>query len=322
VDEMIDVSALGEILIDFTPQGNNDDSLSFTANPGGAPGNVMVALSRLGKQTAFIGSVGRDRFGEMLTETLASNGVRTAGIVYSEIPTTLAFVHIGEGGERTFSFYRNPGADMMLSKEDIKTDLIVNAKIFHVGSISMTHEPVREATLSALILAKEHGVTISFDPNLRPALWQSLDDARENILKIIPYADIVKLSEDELEFLTGESDIPTAVEKITALYNIPLLFITLGSKGSYCYANGKLEYVPGYTVYAIDTTGCGDAFFAGVLYKLLELDRIGQKLSKEEMLQILEFGNAMGAFVATEKGAIPAMPTKEMLEGFLKTKSE
>ncbi|WP_047983608.1 carbohydrate kinase family protein [Ornithinibacillus californiensis] len=317
---MTDVSTLGEILIDFTPQGDSEGNPSFIANPGGAPGNVMVALSRLGKKTAFIGSVGRDQFGEMLKSTLTSNGVNTEGIVYSDIPTTLAFVHIGEGGERSFSFYRNPGADMMLSKEDVKSDIIANSKIFHVGSISMTDEPVREATLEALTLAKNHGVTISFDPNLRPALWKSLNEAKDNILAILAYADIVKLSEEELEFLTGETDIQTAAEKITAQYTIPILLVTQGAKGSYCYTNGVLEYVPGYTVYAIDTTGCGDAFFAGALFKLLELDLIGKELTKKEKRQILQFGNAMGAIVATEKGAIPAMPTIDMVEKYISKK--
>ncbi len=320
MDEVTDVSTLGEILIDFTPQGDSEGNPSFIANPGGAPGNVMVALSRLGKKTAFIGSVGRDQFGEMLKSTLTSNGVNTEGIVYSDIPTTLAFVHIGEGGERSFSFYRNPGADMMLSKEDVKSDIIANSKIFHVGSISMTDEPVREATLEALTLAKNHGVTISFDPNLRPALWKSLNEAKDNILAILAYADIVKLSEEELEFLTGETDIQTAAEKITAQYTIPILLVTQGAKGSYCYTNGVLEYVPGYTVYAIDTTGCGDAFFAGALFKLLELDLIGKELTKKEKRQILQFGNAMGAIVATEKGAIPAMPTIDMVEKYISKK--
>jgi fructokinase len=317
---MIDVTALGEILVDFTPQGVNEEgNPSFVANPGGAPGNVMVGLARLGKQAAFIGSVGRDQFGGMLKETLKNKGVNVEGMVEVSIPTTLAFVHIAEQGERSFSFYRKPGADMMLTKDDLKLDLISNSRIFHVGSISLTDEPVREATLTALQHAKDHGVAISFDPNLRPALWGSLHDAKKWILEIMPLADIVKLSEEELEFLTGEVDIPNGVEKLTNQFDIPILFVTVGSKGSYCFANGKSVMVPAKTVYAIDTTGCGDAFFAGALYQILEMNVLGKEVTTKELKNILEFGNAMGGYVATIKGAIPAMPTLEQLQGFSKS---
>jgi fructokinase len=315
---MTDVTALGEILIDFTPQGNSEEgNPSFIANPGGAPGNVMVGLSQLGKKSAFIGSVGKDQFGKMLKETLKEKGVNTTGMVQVDVPTTLAFVHIADEGERSFSFYRKPGADMMLTKEDVNMDIISASKIFHVGSISMTDEPVREATLTALKHAKNNGITVSYDPNLRPALWESLEAARIGMLEVMPYADIVKLSDEELEFLTGEKDIMIAAEKIKQQFNMSFLFVTLGAKGSYCFANGESVMVPGYTVYAIDTTGCGDAFFAGVLYQILEKDALSNVLSIEEMTEILEFGNAMGGYVATIKGAIPAMPTLKEIQAFI-----
>ncbi|WP_042146788.1 carbohydrate kinase [Paucisalibacillus sp. EB02] len=320
---MIDVTALGEILVDFTPQGFNEDgNPSFVANPGGAPGNVMAGLSCLGKKSAFMGSVGSDQFGKMLRDTLKDKGINVEGMVDVQIPTTLAFVHIAEEGERSFSFYRKPGADMMLTKDDLKLNLISNSRIFHVGSISLTDEPVRVATLTALKYAKDHGVAVSFDPNLRPALWESLSDAKKWILEIMPFADIVKLSEEELEFLTGANDIQVGVEKLTKQYDIPLLFVTLGAKGSYCFANGESLMVPGTTVYAIDTTGCGDAFLAGALYQILEMNVLGKELTKKELRSILEFGNAMGGYVATKNGAIPAMPTLEQLQDFFKSKSE
>ena len=317
---MTDVTALGEILIDFTPQGHNDDgNPSFVVNPGGAPGNVMVGLSSLGIKSGFIGSVGQDQFGDMLKETLRNNGVNVEGIVQVGIPTTLAFVHIAEGGERSFSFYRKPGADMMLTKNDLNLDLISKSKVFHVGSISMTDNPVREATLVALKHAKENNIAVSYDPNLRPALWESLHEANKWMLEIMSFADIVKLSEDELEFLTGEQDIQTGVEKLNQQYNMPLLFVTLGEKGSYLFANGESVMVPGQIVHAIDTTGCGDAFFAGVLYQIIKMDALGKQLKKEEMAKILKFGNAMGGYVATKKGAISGMPSLEQIQAFIQS---
>lgn len=192
---MVDVIALGEILIDFTPKGTSkDDYPIFVANPGGAPGNVMVALAQLGKKTEMIGCVGKDQFGKQLVDVLRNKHVSTFGLVYSETPTTLAFVHLDETGDRSFSFYRNPGADMMLKKEEVNLKLISNAKILHVGSISMTNEPSREATLTALNYAKENNVFISFDPNLRPPLWKNLEEAKRNMEIVLRYANIVKVS--------------------------------------------------------------------------------------------------------------------------------
>jgi fructokinase len=321
-ENMSDVIALGELLIDFTPNGINElGNPIYVANPGGAPGNVMVALSCLGKDTAFIGSVGHDKFGEMLKETLEKKGVNTQEIVYADIPTTLAFVHIADDGDRSFSFYRNPGADMMLSAADIKKDMIASARIFHVGSISMTDNPVRDATLTALRVAKENGVTVSFDPNLRPLLWKDLDDAREAMLEVLAFADIVKVSDEELQFITGEEDLETAANLLVMEHHLQVLFVTLGGKGSYCFSAGASERLPSYSVYAIDTTGCGDAFFAGTLYQILEMGLLGKNLKPEEMRKVLRFGNAMGGYVATQKGAIPAMPTLQEIETFMLNKT-
>lgn len=314
---MKDVTTLGEVLIDFAPEGNNENGFpTFVANPGGAPSNVLVALSRLDKQTSFLGAVGKDQFGNMLENILRHNGVDTSGIVYSDTHTTLAFVHIDEDGDRSFSFCRNPGADMMLSKNDVKTDLISQSRIFHVGSISMTNEPSREATQLALEVAKNNRVVISFDPNLRESLWSSLDEAKEQITETLLFADIVKVSEEELEFLTNTRNIKIGAKQLYDNYNISVLFITVGNKGSYIYCNGILVHDSGFKVNVVDTTGCGDAFFAGVLCKLLENNLLINEIQEIKMKEILQFGNAMGAYVAQFKGGIPSLPTLQEIEKF------
>ncbi|KRG15396.1 carbohydrate kinase family protein [Lederbergia galactosidilytica] len=315
---MKDVTALGEILIDFTPNGISEQGNPIlVANPGGAPANVLVSLSKLGMKTEFIGCVGKDHFGDFLVSTLQSKGVHTDGIGYSNVHTTLAFVHIDEHGDRSFSFYRQPGADMMLKKEDVDLQLISQSRIFHVGSISMTNDPVRETTLTALKHAKEHNVIVSFDPNLRPPLWQNLEEAKKQINTILTYADVVKVSEEELAFLTGSEDITIGAELLYDQYNLSILFITLGGKGSYAYSYNGLVFVPGFLVKAIDTTGCGDAFLAGVLYQLMENEGIYGSLPEKAIKEILKFGNAMGAYVAMRKGGIPSMPTLEQLQEFM-----
>lgn len=315
---MKDVTALGELLIDFTPSGRGEqDNPRFEANPGGAPSNVVVALACLGLETEFIGCVGRDNFGQLLVAALRSKGVHTNGIVYSNVKTTLAFVHIDEQGERSFDFYRQPGADMMLAKEDLNLELISHSRIFHVGSISMTDEPAREATLTALNHAKERNRVISFDPNLRPLLWDNLDHAKRQIEIVMQYADIIKVSEEELAFLTNTDDISDGARQLFEQHKLSLLFVTLGDKGSYAYNENGLVFVPGIAVKAVDTTGCGDAFFAGVLYELLKNELLNEDLPKEKLEQILRFGNAMGAYVAKHKGGIPAMPTLSQIEEYI-----
>ncbi|TDQ37702.1 carbohydrate kinase family protein [Aureibacillus halotolerans] len=314
---MINVTALGELLIDFTTEGTNDAGLPiFTANPGGAPGNVLVALSSLGEETAFIGCVGKDKFGSLLESTLQAKGVNTSGLIHSNIHTTLAFVKLDGSGDRSFSFCRNPGADIMLAEKELALDLISQSRIFHVGSLSMTDEPVRGATRAALKHAKQHKKLISFDPNLRPLLWRSLDEAKECMLEVMAYADIVKVSEEELEFLTGTKDIDLGAQALSQQFNFSLLFVTQGQHGSSCYCQGTSVFSPGIAVQAIDTTGCGDAFVAGVLHQLLEKTPIDLNLNETEMRSILDFGNSMGAFVATRKGGIPAMPTLEQIAEF------
>lgn len=318
---MFDVTALGELLIDFTTYGISDNGNPiFERNPGGAPANVLAAMSSLGASTSFIGKVGNDQFGNFLRDCLAENHIDVTGLVLSKtVNTTLAFVHLTAEGDRSFSFYRNPGADMMLEPADIPEEVIMNSKIFHFGSLSLTDEPVKSATLHALKIARDHGTIISYDPNLRPPLWKSLADAEREIKRGLEYADILKISEEELEFITKESDLARGT-KILSDMGIGIIFVTLGPKGTfYRHGNntGKLET---YDVKVVDTTGAGDAFLGGVLYKLKDKSRKELlQLSKAELEQIVDFGNAMGALTTKKKGAIPAVPIMEEVLYCMKT---
>ncbi|MBS4206574.1 carbohydrate kinase [Bacillus sp. FJAT-50079] len=315
---MFDIVALGELLIDFTPSGEtgNGNPL-FEQNAGGAPANVLAALSKLGKKTAFIGKVGDDAFGKFLEESLKKAHIDPKGLVFSkEIPTTLAFVHLDKDGDRSFSFYRQPGADMMLAQEDIPIEVIEKSKMFHFGSISLTHEISAEATLYAVQKAKEENKRISFDPNLRASLWDDLSHAKHMINLGLQFADILKVSEEELTFLTGESDMDKATNMIYCQYDIPLIFVTLGEKGCY-YRHGSLTgHVPGFSVKVVDTTGAGDAFLGGVLYKLLYVENISALLDSD-VREIVTFANAVGALATTQKGAISSMPTLAQVHSLL-----
>lgn len=307
---MCDVVALGELLIDFTPSGKSDKGNAlFECNPGGAPANVLSALARLGKKTRFIGKVGNDNFGIFLKNTLDENKINTESLSFSQdVKTTLAFVHLDEKGDRSFSFYRKPGADIMLNEEEVKSSFIEDCKIFHYGSLSMTDEPTKSATLKAIEIAKSLGKIISFDPNLRPALWKDLDIAKKTIIDCMKYADILKISEEELEFITGTKDLSEGSEILKAKYGIKLIFVTLGSEGCY-YRMGELSgRVTGYKVKAIDTTGAGDGFLGGILYKILTINKKIDELKVEEIEEAVDFANALGACVTTKKGAISSMP--------------
>lgn len=317
---MMDVVALGELLIDFTPVGKSENgNVLFERNPGGAPANVLAALAKLGKRTAFIGKVGDDQFGRFLSGVLEGIGIDTAGMVYSrEINTTLAFVHLNEEGDRSFSFYRKPGADMMLEERELNMPLVEQATVFHFGSISMTHEPAKSATLKAVKHAKENGVLVSFDPNLRPALWNDLEEARKTIREGMRYADIVKISEEELEFITGITDLEQGSKILYDQFETQLIFITLGSKGCYYRAGNQTGQKSGYTVKTTDTTGAGDAFLGGALFQIIESRQAIAHLSMDDIGIIVSFANAVGALATTKKGAIPAMPVMEEVEALMK----
>lgn len=321
-EKTIDVTALGELLIDFTENGTSaQGNPILEVNPGGAPCNVLAMLQKLGKQTAFIGKVGDDMFGRQLTEAVSSVGVDTrALLVDKEVHTTLAFVHTYPDGDRDFSFYRNPGADMMLTKEDVDEDLIRSSRIFHFGTLSSTHEGVREATRYAIDVAKEAGDLISFDPNLRPPLWSSLDDAKKEIEYGLGKCDILKISDNEVEFLFGTTDYDLGAKLLKEKYNIPLILITLGPDGSRAYYKDmRVEVAPFLQDNTIETTGAGDTFCASSLNYVLEHDL--NHLTEENLKELLTFANAAASLITTKKGALKVMPEKDEVLAFIASRS-
>lgn len=310
-----DVVALGELLIDFTENGTSSQGNPvLEANPGGAPCNVLAMLNRLGHQTGFIGKVGLDMFGRQLENALEEVGIATEGLVKDEkIHTTLAFVHTLEGGDRDFSFYRNPGADMMLTESELNVGMIENSRIFHFGSLSMTDEICRKATKKAIHLAKESGALISFDPNLREPLWESLEAAREQIAYGLSQCDILKISDNEIQWFTGEQDYDKGVDYLLANYPIRLVLVSLGKEGSRAYMDGiRVQAAPFLQENTIETTGAGDTFCACVLHYVLEQGF--RSYSEEEMKAMLTFANAAASLITTRKGALRAMPEKQEIE--------
>ncbi|MDR4949648.1 carbohydrate kinase family protein [Neobacillus cucumis] len=319
---MYDITALGEVLIDFTPSGYSaNGGILFEQNPGGAPANVLAVLSKFQKRTRFIGKVGNDQFGVFLKNTLQQINVDTAGLVTSnQTNTTLAFVHLDPTGDRTFSFYRDPGADTTLEIEEVNFDTIKDSRIFHFGSLSLTHHPSCETTLAAASFAKENGVLISFDPNLRESLWGNLNHAKEMMFKGLQLSDVVKISEEELVFLTGNSDLEKGSKWICDTYQVSLLFITLGGNGCYFRCGERMGIVPGYEVNVMDTTGAGDGFLGGVLYQILEKNCKIDSLSEDELIEIASFANAVGALATTKRGAILSMPTLDETTALITSK--
>lgn len=317
-DNKFDVVALGELLIDFTEYAKSDrGNKLFEANPGGAPCNVLALLQKLGKKTAFIGKVGNDQFGRILFETINSIGIDSSNLVFdNEIPTTLAFVGKTPDGDREFSFYRNPGADMMLNADEVDEDLLKNAKIFHFGTLSMTHEAVRGATITAIKKAKENGAIISLDPNLREPLWKSLDEAKTQMKAALSYCDILKISDNEIVFLTGETDFDEGVKKIREEYDIPLICVTMGKDGSRAYYNDIKVVASGfYQENIVDTTGAGDTFCGSVLNYVCENGL--ENLSEKQIEEMITFANAAASLVTTKAGAILSMPTEAEIEKLL-----
>ncbi len=314
-----DVTALGELLIDFTedgvsPQGNP----LYEANPGGAPCNVLSMLAKLGRKTAFIGKVGRDIFGNRLRSALEEVGIDTAGLTVDEdVRTTLAFVETMPDGDRNFSFYRNPGADMMLKEEEISKDLLIYSEIFHFGTLSMTHDGVRAATKKAVDIAKKAGAVISFDPNLRPPLWRSLEDAKEQVSYGCSQCDVLKISDNEIQWFTGEEDFDAGIQKIKNQYRIPLILLSMGKSGSRAYYKDLLVKAPPFLQKnTIETTGAGDTFGGCCLHFVLKygLDH----LDEEKLKQMLTFANAAASIVTTRKGALRVMPCPEEIESLIK----
>ena len=316
-----DVTALGELLIDFTENGKSNQGNSlFEANPGGAPCNVLAMLTKLGHKTAFIGKVGNDFFGKQLKAALEETGIDSAWLqMDDEVHTTLALVHTFEDGDRDFSFYRNPGADMMLAEDEIPEELIENSKIFHFGTLSMTHEGVRAATKKAIRLAEEAGALISFDPNLRPPLWNSLDDAREQVLYGLGHCQILKISDNEIQWLTGKDDYTEGVQWILERYEIPLILVSMGKEGSRAYYKGMIvETAPFLQENTIETTGAGDTFCACVLHYVCEHGL--SDLTEDNLKEMLVFANAAASLITTRKGALRVMPKRQEIEQLVETR--
>lgn len=309
-----DVIALGELLIDFinngvSEQGNN----TFEACPGGAICNVLAMLAKLGKSCAFIGKVGDDIFGRRLKAEIEALSINTENLkMDKDVRTTLAFVENDETGDRSFSFYRNPGADIMLTADEVNEEEIKLAKVFHLGTLSMTHEPVRSATKKALEIAKENGCIISFDPNLREMLWDSEAEAKEAFDYGMKYCDILKISDNELVWFTGESDYETGIEKLKKEYNIPLILFSMGRDGSRAYYGDTVAEASAFIQEStVDTTGAGDTFMGCCINHILEN-------GFDKLSEMLRFANATASIVTTRKGALKAMPTKVEIISLLK----
>lgn len=314
-----DVAALGELLIDFTENGiSSQGNPVFEANPGGAPCNVLAMLAKLGHKTAFIGKVGNDFFGEQLKAAIIEVGIAAQYLqMDEEVHTTLAMVYTYPDGDRDFSFYRNPGADMMLTEGEIPETLIKDSKIFHFGTLSMTHEGVRKATKKAICIAKEAGAILSFDPNLRPPLWNSLDEAREQVLYGLNYCDILKISDNEIQWLTGEEDYTEGVRWIQERYQIPLILVSMGKEGSRAYYQDMMvEVKPFLQKNTIETTGAGDTFCGCVLHYICEHGL--EHLTEEDLTEMLTFANAAASIITTRKGALRVMPELEEIKRLLK----
>lgn len=319
MDRKYDVTALGELLIDFTDSGKSEQGNPLLeANPGGAPCNVLSMLQRLGASTAFIGKVGDDGFGHMLDETIRQQGIDGSGLCFdSAVHTTLALVLKKENGDRDFSFYRNPGADIMLHEEEVNTALIENSRIFHFGSLSLTDEPVRTATHRAIAAAKNAECLISFDPNLREPLWNSLDEAKQQIDWGMQQCDYLKISDNEIVWFTGKQDYQEGIDFLFKTYpNLKLITLSMGPDGSRACTRTVRVDVPAYLQEGtIETTGAGDTFCACVLKMIL--DHGIDKLDENTLVQGLTFANAAASIVTTRKGALRVMPTEAEVVQFL-----
>ncbi|MBD5487019.1 MAG: carbohydrate kinase [Lachnospiraceae bacterium] len=316
-----DVVALGELLIDFTENGTSGQGNPiYEANPGGAPCNVLSMLTKLGHKTAFIGKVGQDIFGNRLKKTLDEVGIDTSNLVMDEeVRTTLAFVETFPDGDRDFSFYRNPGADMMLQEDEVQMELVKDTNIFHFGTLSMTHEEVRNATKKAIAAAKEAGAVISFDPNLREPLWKSLDDAKEQVAYGLSQCDVLKISDNEIQWFTGEEDYDAGIAKLRQQYDIPLIMLSMGKDGSRAYYKDlRVEVKPFIQENTIETTGAGDTFGGCCLHYVLKNGL--HNLNEENLTEMITFANAAASIITTRKGALRVMPeeaeVRELVEKF------
>lgn len=315
---MFSVTALGEVLIDFTDHGISANGQKlFERNPGGAPANVLVALQKLGHKTAFIGKVGTDMHGEFLRATIEENGINCDGLISDpDFFTTLAFVALDENGDRSFSFARKPGADTQLKASDLPKDVIANSKVFHVGSLSLTDEPARSATIEALKLAEAAGCVMSYDPNYRDSLWTSAEAAAEQMRSLIPYMDLVKISAEECPLLTDFTE-PADAAKALLDAGVSVVVVTLDSDGAFVSTKDGSQLVKSFRVDAVDTTGAGDSFWGGFLTAFCESEKKPSEVTIDDACKFARFGNAVASLCVRKRGAIPAMPEREDVEALL-----
>ena len=316
---MIDVTALGEILIDFTPCGMSEAGQRvFEQNPGGAPANVLACLNKCGKKTAFIGKVGDDMHGKFLVDVLKNSDICTDGVVVDDsVFTTLAFVALSETGERSFSFARKPGADTCLRQDELNEELIRDSKVFHIGSLSLTAEPAKGTTFKALEIAKEAGCIISYDPNYRAPLWDSKEAAVEGMRSVVSYVDVMKISDEETALLTDIAE-PEGAAKALVAQGVSVVAVTLGADGALVCMKEGSTVVPGFKANMVDTTGAGDSFWGGFLKCLLESGKRPEELTLDEVAAFAKYGNAVASLCVEKRGAIPAMPVVEEVEERLK----
>ena len=310
---MMDVVAIGELLIDFTSKSVDKDGYpTLEAHPGGAPANFLAALSKFGAKTALLGKVGNDTFGKLLIGTLQGAGIDTTGMVMDDsVFTTLAFVTLDETGDREFSFARKPGADTQIAFEELNLDLLDRAKVFHFGTLSLTHEPARTATVKAVAYAKEKGKLITFDPNLRKPLWDDINEAKKQIIWGLGQADVVKISDEEVEFLFGMTP-ETGAKHILDTFGVKLVFVTCGADGCY-FANGiACGQVPGMKgICVVDTTGAGDIFGGSAVWKLLQLGKAPEALNETELREITAFACTAASLSTTKAGGVSSVPQYE-----------
>lgn len=316
---MLDVVALGELLIDFTCQSVDEAGYpTMVAHPGGAPANFLAALAKFGARTSLLGKVGNDAFGKMLTGTLKERNIGTEGLVVGEdVFTTLAFVTLDEYGDREFSFARKPGADTRLAFDELDLSIIDEAKVFHFGTLSLTDEPARSATREAVAYAKERGKWITYDPNLRKPLWKSLDEAKEQMLWGLGQADVVKISDEEVDFLFGLSP-EAGAEHIVEQYGVKLVFVTCGAEGC-VFQNARARgSVPGLSgLKVVDTTGAGDIFGGSAVWALLQTGKGPEELGEEELRRIAAFACASAGLSTTRPGGISSVWSREEIEARL-----
>jgi len=312
---MFDLTVLGELLIDFTPSGTSESGMRiFEQNAGGAVANAAAAVAKLGRKAAFIGKVGDDMHGAFLKETLENAKIDTTGLIVDpDVFTTLAFVSLKDDGEREFSFARKPGADTCLTAEEVDLEILKNSRIFHVGSLSVTDEPCKSATFYALEQAKEAGIPVSYDPNYRAMLWKSKEHAVEGMRSILPYVNMMKLSDEETALLTDQQD-PEEAAKVLIERGISVVAVTLGKDGAYIRTREGGLTVPGFASQVVDTTGAGDSFWGGFLYQLILSGKKPWEITLEEAAQFARFGNAVASLCVEKRGGTPAMPTLQQVE--------